>query len=68
VVLENVKYEENEATSPELTADLLADVSELLDLRNFNLQGMSLTIKQMNVQSGKIILLGEAQIEQCPSG
>jgi hypothetical protein len=68
VVLENVEYDKDKTASPELTAALLADASELLDLRNFNLKGMSLKIKQMNVQSGRIMLLGEAQIEQFPKG
>lgn len=68
VNLENVEYTEGKELSPELTAALLDKASELLNLSNFDLQGMSLRIKQLNLESGKMTLLAEARVEQIPSG
>ncbi|MFE1743709.1 DUF2993 domain-containing protein [Coleofasciculus sp. H7-2] len=68
VNLEDVEYTEGKELSPELTAALLEKASELLNLSNFDLQGMSLRIKQLNLESGKMTLLAEARVEQIPSG
>ncbi|MBD1837013.1 DUF2993 domain-containing protein [Coleofasciculus sp. FACHB-T130] len=68
VNLEDVEYTEGKELSPELTAALLEKSSELLNLSNFDLQGMSLRIKQLNLESGKMTLLAEARVEQIPSG
>ncbi|MEP0837675.1 DUF2993 domain-containing protein [Coleofasciculus sp. FACHB-64] len=68
VNLEDVEYTEGKELSPELTAALLEKSSELLNLSNFDLQGMSLCIKQLNLESGKMTLLAEARVEQIPSG
>jgi hypothetical protein len=68
VNLEDVEYTEGKELSPELTAALLDKASELLNLSNFDLQGMSLRIKQLNLESGKMTLLAEARVEQIPSG
>jgi len=65
--LEQVQYAEGKDVSPELTAALLESASELLDLRNFELQGMSLRLKGLDVQKGKLTLQAEAQVEQFPS-
>ncbi|MEW5860803.1 MAG: DUF2993 domain-containing protein [Cyanobacteriota bacterium] len=68
VNLEDVEYTEGKELSPELTAALLEKASELLNLSSFDLQGMSLRIKQLNLESGKMTLLAEAHVEQIPSG
>ncbi len=68
VNLEDVEYTEGKELSPELTAALLDKAGELLNLSNFDLQGMSLRIKQLNLESGKMTLLAEARVEQIPSG
>lgn len=68
VNLEDVEYTEGKELSPELTTALLEKSSELLNLSNFDLQGMSLRIKQLNLESGKMTLLAEAHVEQIPSG
>lgn len=67
LLLENVEYSDQQETSPELTAALLADASELLDLRNFNMTGMTLKIRSLDVQPGRLRFEGEAQVEQFPS-
>lgn len=67
IVLEDVQYVNGEELSPELTEALLTQARELLDLRNFELAGMSLRIKKLDVQKGKLVLESEAHIEQFPS-
>lgn len=66
VVLEDVQYTEGENLSPEITATLLERAGELLDLRNFELEGMSLRLKGLDVQKGKLTLQATALVEQFP--
>ena len=68
VTLENVEYGESEKISPELTKALIDETSEILNLSNFDLEGMSLQVKQLKVEVGKLTLQAEAYIEQIPSG
>ncbi|WP_016877033.1 DUF2993 domain-containing protein [Chlorogloeopsis fritschii PCC 9212] len=67
VTLENVEYGENQETSPELTKALVDATSEILDLRNFDLEGMTLRVKNLEVEVGKLILQAEAYVEQIPT-
>jgi hypothetical protein len=67
VSLENVEYGESEGISPELTKALIDQTSELLNLSNFDLEGMSLRVKQIGVEAGKLTLQAEAYVEQIPS-
>ena len=67
VTLENVQYGEAEELSPELTKALVDATSEILNLSNFDLEGMSLRIRNLDVQAGKITLDAEAYVEQIPS-
>lgn len=67
VSLENVQYGEEEELSPELTKALVDETSELLNLSNFDLEGMSLRIKSLEVEMGKLVLQAEAYVEQIPS-
>ncbi|WP_066423740.1 DUF2993 domain-containing protein [Anabaena sp. 4-3] len=66
VTLENVTYCEGEEISPELTKALIAQTSEILNLNNFDLEGMSLRIKQLEVDTGKLTLQAEADVEKIP--
>ena len=68
VALENVEYGESEEISPELTKALIDETSEILNLSNFDLEGMTLQVKQLKVEVGKLTLQAEAYIEQIPSG
>ena len=68
VSLEDVQYGEAEELSPELTKALVTQTSELLNLSNFDLQGMSLRVKSLKVEAGKLTLEGEAHVEQIPTG
>jgi hypothetical protein len=65
--LDDVQYAEGKEVSPELTAALLDSANELLDLRNFELEGMSLRLKGLDVQKGKLTLQAQAHVEQFPS-
>ena len=67
VTLENVEYAEGEEISPELTQALIDETSEILNLTNFDLEGMSLRVKQLKVETGKLTLQAEAYVEQIPS-
>jgi LmeA-like phospholipid-binding len=67
ISLEDVEYPENKEFSPELTAALADKAGEILNLRNFELEGMSLRIQQLNVEAGLLTLQAEAKVEQFPS-
>jgi hypothetical protein len=64
IFLENVEYGESEEISPELTQALVEQTSQILNLSNFNLPGMNLRVKQLEIAAGKLILQVEAEIEQ----
>ncbi len=67
VSLQDVEYPENKEFSPELTAALAAKAGEVLNLRNFELQGMSLRIQQLNVEAGLLTVHAEAKVAQFPT-
>jgi hypothetical protein len=66
ISLEDVQYAEGQNVSPELTAALLERASELLDLSNFELEGISLRLKGLDLQKGKLTLQAKANVEQFP--
>ena len=68
VALEDVHYGEGEELSPELTKALVDQTSELLNLSNFDLEGISLRVKSLQVEVGKLTLEAVAHVEQIPSG
>lgn len=57
VSLENVEYHDSEEVSKELTKALVEQTSEILNLSNFDLEGISLRVKQLKVEAGKLTLL-----------
>ncbi len=67
IALEDIQYTEGKELSPELTQALLDKAGELLDLRNFELEGMSLRLKGLDVQQGKMTLQAETHIEKMPA-
>ena len=68
ISLEDVQYGEEKEVSPELTTALLKSASELLDLRNFELTGMSFRLRSLDVQQGKLTIQAQAHVEQFPEG
>ncbi|WP_026732183.1 LmeA family phospholipid-binding protein [Fischerella sp. PCC 9605] len=67
VTLENVEYGDTQEVSPELTKALVDATSEILDLKNFDLDGIALRVKSIQVEAGKLILQAEAYVEKIPS-
>lgn len=67
VSLEDVQYAQGKELSPELTGVLMNKASEILNLRNFEMEGISLRIHQLEVEAGKLILYAEASVTQFPS-
>ncbi len=67
VALENIEYSEGEEISPELTKALIEQTSEILNLSNFDLEGMSLQVKKLELEAGKLTLQAEAYVEKIPS-
>ncbi len=67
VTLENVEYGEGEELSPELTAALIDQTSAILNLSNFDLVGMSLKIKKLQIDAGKLTIQAEAHLEKFPT-
>lgn len=67
VTLGDVHYGEGEELSPELTKALVDQTSELLNLSNFDLEGMTLKINTLKAEAGKLTLEAEAHVEQIPT-
>lgn len=67
VLLEEVQYVEGQDLPPELTEALLTQARELLNLKNFELDGMALRLKKLDVQKGRLVLESEAHVDHFPS-
>jgi hypothetical protein len=67
VILTQVEYSQGKDLSPELTEALLECSAELLDLRNFELEGMSLRIQKLDISTGRLALQTIARVDQFPS-
>jgi hypothetical protein len=65
VVLKDLQVESGDAPKA-LTDSLLQAASELLDLRNFALDGMSLQLQKIDVKTGQIVLQAKAHLEKFP--
>lgn len=59
---------EGQGLTPELATAIFDQVTTLLDLKNFELPGMSLHLKEFDVRVGDIVLCADTQIEQIPTG
>lgn len=66
ISLEEVDYREGKEVSPELTSALLDGASELLDLRNFELEGMSLRLQKLDLEKGQLTLQAKTRVENFP--
>ena len=65
VILKDVVMESEK--TPEAFSDaLLKAARELLDLRNFELDGMTFQLQQINVQTGRMTLHAKARLEKFP--
>ncbi|QYO61993.1 DUF2993 domain-containing protein [Leptolyngbya sp. 7M] len=50
--------------SVEVVTALLEKIVELLDLRNFDMDGFAMQLKDFDLQTGKVLLRGNATVEQ----
>jgi len=57
---------EGQGAPAALTNSLLAAASALLDLRNFALPGMLLSLQTIDIQTGKMLLQAQAQVKDFP--
>lgn len=67
VVLEDIQYEPGKELTEELTEGFLDKAGKMLDLRNFEKQGLALRINHLNIESDRITLLAKADITQFPT-
>ena len=67
VVLEDIQYEPGKELSEDLTQAFLDKAEKMLDLRNFEKQGLALRINHLNIEAGKITLLAAADITEFPT-
>lgn len=67
VILDNIQYIRGKELSEELTKAFLEKARNVLDLRNFELKGISLRIEQLNIEEGQLTLIASADITQFPS-
>ncbi|MBL1177161.1 LmeA family phospholipid-binding protein [Pantanalinema sp. GBBB05] len=58
---------EGQGLNSELVTALLNELTELLDLRNFELQGMTLRLKGLDAQAGRLVLEAATTIREFPS-
>jgi hypothetical protein len=67
VVLEDVEYGDREEISPDLTKALVNETSDILNLSNFDLPGMSLKVNHLRVEPGKLTLQADVSVEKIPT-
>jgi hypothetical protein len=58
---------EGQGLTSELVVVILDQLTNLLDLRNFDMPGMSLQMHQLEAQAGKLVIHAKTQIEQIPA-
>lgn len=56
-----------EGLSSEITDALCHTMMEFLDLRNFNLEGMTLTLQRLDMDADRLTLMTQTTIEEFPS-
>lgn len=58
---------EGQGLTPELGAAILEQLIALLDLRNLNISGVTLQLRQVEIHSGRLVVHIKTQVEQIPS-
>ena len=66
IKLESVEYLENVHSNAEVAKAIVDSVEEILDLRNFELDTMSLRVRKLNVKLGKLTIEADAEIKDLP--
>ncbi|MEB3827715.1 LmeA family phospholipid-binding protein [Phormidium sp. CCY1219] len=65
--LTDISYGDKRELSPELTAALVEKSDDILNLRTFELSGISLQLENLEVKKGQIKLQAQAYIEEIPT-
>ncbi|MEO1093450.1 MAG: DUF2993 domain-containing protein [Cyanobacteria bacterium J06638_28] len=68
IVLKEIAYENNVDTLDEVTTALIESTAELLDMRNFELEGMNLRIRELTILTGRLEIKADASVEEFPGG
>jgi hypothetical protein len=58
---------EGQGLTLKLVMVIFEQLAALLDLRNFNIPGISLKLRQLEAQAGRLVILANSQIEKIPS-
>lgn len=58
---------ESDGLTADLATAVLDQLTTLLDLKNFEIPGMSLQLKQFDVQAGQILMFANTRIQEIPS-
>ncbi|AFY93514.1 DUF2993 domain-containing protein [Chamaesiphon minutus] len=58
---------EGEGLTLKLVMVIFEQLTALLDLRNFNIPGVSLKLRQLEAQAGRLVIHANSQIEKMPS-
>lgn len=58
---------EGQGLTPELGIAVLNQIKTLLDLKNFDLPGMTLWLQRFDIQARKMIIHAKTNIHQIPS-
>lgn len=66
VTLKSVEYLEEAEYNQKVAKAIIDSAEEILDLRNFELDEMSLKVRKLDVQAGKLTIEADAEIEEFP--
>ena len=64
--LKSVEYEQEAEYNQDVAQAIVASAEEILDLRNFELDEMSLKVRKLNVKTGKLTIEADAVIKDFP--
>ena len=68
ISLKSVEYLEEAEYNQKVAEAIINSTEEILDLRNFELDEMSLRVRKLDVQTGKLTIEADAQIKEFPDG
>lgn len=68
IILEAITYEKEANVFDEVTAALAERAAALLDMSNFELEGMHLQIRELTVLTGKLKIQLDASVDEFPGG
>ena len=64
--LKSIEYDKEAEYNQNVAKEIIASTEEILDLRNFELDEMSLKVRKLDVQTGKLTIEADAEIEDFP--